>query len=82
MCITHGCVVFEPSLQLFPLCTSSIRHSPLKGVIKESSDAEWHGEHAAQIGREAGRERAINVFSWEAVAAQTVRVYEQAIVRC
>src|SRR6201997_4098528 len=30
----------------------------------------------------AGRNRAINVFSWEAVAAQTVRVYEQAIARC
>lgn len=29
----------------------------------------------------AGRARAINVFSWEAVAAQTVRVYEQAIAR-
>jgi glycosyltransferase involved in cell wall biosynthesis len=31
---------------------------------------------------EAGRDRAINVFSWEAVAAQTVRVYERAIARC
>jgi MMP alpha-(1->4)-mannosyltransferase len=31
---------------------------------------------------EAGRNRAINVFSWEAVAAQTVRVYERAIARC
>jgi glycosyltransferase involved in cell wall biosynthesis len=30
----------------------------------------------------AGRSRAINVFSWEAVAAQTVRVYERAIARC
>jgi glycosyltransferase involved in cell wall biosynthesis len=30
----------------------------------------------------AGRNRAINVFSWEAVAAQTVRVYERAIARC
>ena len=29
----------------------------------------------------AGRNRAINVFSWEAVAAQTVRVYERAIAR-
>lgn len=29
----------------------------------------------------AGRARAINVFSWEAVAAQTVRVYEQAVAR-
>ena len=29
----------------------------------------------------AGRARAINVFSWEAVAAQTVRVYERAIAR-
>src|ERR1700741_876829 len=30
----------------------------------------------------AGRNRAISVFSWEAVAAQTVRVYERAIARC
>jgi glycosyltransferase involved in cell wall biosynthesis len=29
----------------------------------------------------AGRARAINVFSWEAVAAQTVQVYERAIAR-
>ncbi len=29
----------------------------------------------------AGRERSISVFSWEAVAAQTVRVYERAITR-
>jgi glycosyltransferase involved in cell wall biosynthesis len=29
----------------------------------------------------AGRTRAVNVFSWEAVAAQTVRVYERAIAR-
>ncbi len=30
----------------------------------------------------AGRNRAINVFSWGAVAAQTVRVYERALGRC
>ncbi|WP_179469563.1 glycosyltransferase family 4 protein [Mycolicibacterium vinylchloridicum] len=29
----------------------------------------------------AGRRRALDVFSWESVAAQTVRVYEQAIAR-
>ncbi|QLL05304.1 glycosyltransferase family 4 protein [Mycobacterium vicinigordonae] len=29
----------------------------------------------------AGRQRAVSVFSWEAVAAQTVRVYERAIAR-
>jgi glycosyltransferase involved in cell wall biosynthesis len=29
----------------------------------------------------AGRTRAVDVFSWEAVAAQTVRVYERAIAR-
>lgn len=33
-----------------------------------------------RMGR-AGRERAVSVFSWEAVAAQTVRVYERAIAR-
>jgi glycosyltransferase involved in cell wall biosynthesis len=30
---------------------------------------------------EAGRRRALDVFSWESVAAQTVRVYERAIAR-
>src|SRR6185312_6689491 len=30
---------------------------------------------------EAGRRRALDVFSWESVAAQTVRVYERAITR-
>jgi glycosyltransferase involved in cell wall biosynthesis len=30
---------------------------------------------------EAGRRRAVDVFSWESVAAQTVRVYERAIAR-
>jgi glycosyltransferase involved in cell wall biosynthesis len=29
----------------------------------------------------AGRRRAVDVFSWESVAAQTVRVYERAIAR-
>jgi glycosyltransferase involved in cell wall biosynthesis len=29
----------------------------------------------------AGRRRAVEVFSWQSVAAQTVRVYEQAIAR-
>nr|WP_221333145.1 glycosyltransferase family 4 protein [Nocardia transvalensis] len=31
--------------------------------------------------RRAGRQRALSVYSWEAVAAQTVSVYEQAIAR-
>ena len=30
---------------------------------------------------QAGRARAVSAFSWEAVAAQTVRVYERAIAR-
>lgn len=30
---------------------------------------------------DAGRKRALDVFSWESVAAQTVRVYERAIAR-
>jgi glycosyltransferase involved in cell wall biosynthesis len=29
----------------------------------------------------AGRRRAVEIFSWESVAAQTVRVYERAIAR-
>lgn len=31
---------------------------------------------------QAGRQRALDVFSWESVAAQTVSVYEQARARC
>jgi glycosyltransferase involved in cell wall biosynthesis len=37
-------------------------------------------ERRRTLGR-AGRQRAISVFSWEAVAAQTVRVYERAVTR-
>lgn len=37
-------------------------------------------EKRRSMGR-AGRERALNVFSWDAVAAQTVAVYERAIAR-
>ncbi|WP_407687028.1 glycosyltransferase family 4 protein [Mycobacterium sp. HUMS_1102779] len=37
-------------------------------------------EKRRSMGR-AGRERAVNVFSWDAVAAQTVAVYERAIAR-
>lgn len=37
-------------------------------------------EKRRNLGR-AGRTRAVDVFSWEAVAAQTVRVYERAIAR-
>jgi glycosyltransferase involved in cell wall biosynthesis len=37
-------------------------------------------EARRRMGR-AGRERAVSVFSWEAVAAQTVKVYERAIAR-
>jgi glycosyltransferase involved in cell wall biosynthesis len=37
-------------------------------------------EHLKRLGA-AGRRRAVEVFSWESVAAQTVEVYEQAIAR-
>ncbi len=37
-------------------------------------------EKRRSMGR-AGRERAVNVFSWDAVAAQTAAVYERAIAR-
>src|SRR5262249_32487806 len=37
-------------------------------------------EKRRRLGK-AGRARAINVFRWEAVAAQPVRVYERAIAR-
>ena len=37
-------------------------------------------ERRARLGA-AGRRRAVEVFSWESVAAQTVRVYQQAIDR-
>jgi glycosyltransferase involved in cell wall biosynthesis len=30
----------------------------------------------------AGRRRALEVFSWESVAAQTVAVYEKAMAKC
>ena len=37
-------------------------------------------ERRARLGA-AGRQRAVEVFSWESVAAQTVRIYQQAIDR-
>ncbi|MFY2861374.1 glycosyltransferase, partial [Mycobacterium sp. THU-M104] len=37
-------------------------------------------EKRRSMGR-AGRERAVEVFSWDAVAAQTVAVYERATAR-
>ena len=49
----------------------------LTGALGELLDSP---EKRRNLGK-AGRERAINVFSWEAVAAQTVRVYERAIAR-
>jgi glycosyltransferase involved in cell wall biosynthesis len=49
----------------------------LTGALGELLDSP---EKRRSLGQ-AGRARAINVFSWEAVAAQTVGVYEQAIAR-
>jgi glycosyltransferase involved in cell wall biosynthesis len=50
----------------------------LTGALGELLDSP---EKRRTMGK-VGRDRAINVFSWEAVAAQTVRVYERAIARC
>src|SRR5947209_2811915 len=50
----------------------------LTGALGELLDSP---EKRRTMGK-AGRDRAINVFSWEAVAAQTVQVYERAIARC
>ncbi|SPM36543.1 Glycogen synthase [Mycobacterium rhizamassiliense] len=49
----------------------------LTGALGELLDSP---EKRRTLGK-AGRTRAINVFSWEAVAAQTVQVYERAIAR-
>ncbi|TGD88490.1 glycosyltransferase family 1 protein [Mycolicibacterium sp. CH28] len=45
----------------------------LSGQLDSPERRQWLGA--------AGRRRALDVFSWESVAAQTVRVYEQAIAR-
>jgi MMP alpha-(1->4)-mannosyltransferase len=50
----------------------------LTGALGELLDSP---EKRRTMGK-AGRDRALNVFSWEAVAAQTVQVYERAIARC
>ncbi|BBZ43961.1 glycosyltransferase family 4 protein [Mycobacterium parmense] len=49
----------------------------LTGALGELLDSP---EKRRSLGR-AGRARAVDVFSWEAVAAQTVRVYQRAIAR-
>jgi len=38
-------------------------------------------QELARLGA-AGRRRAVEVFSWESVAAQTVAVYEKAMAKC
>ncbi|WP_396917628.1 glycosyltransferase family 4 protein [Mycolicibacterium sp.] len=50
----------------------------LTSVLGELLDSPLERQKLGQ----AGRQRALDVFSWESVAAQTVSVYEQARARC
>lgn len=50
----------------------------LTGVLGELLDSP---RELARLGA-AGRRRALEVFSWESVAAQTVAVYEKAMAKC
>ena len=53
---------------------------PANTVIAAPADAPAHLQHAGKF-TTPDRKRAVDVFSWESVAAQTVAVYERAMKR-
>jgi glycosyltransferase involved in cell wall biosynthesis len=61
-------------------CAELVPAADVEALTRALGDLLDSPEKRRALGQ-AGRERAINVFSWEAVAAQTVRVYERAIAR-
>jgi glycosyltransferase involved in cell wall biosynthesis len=61
-------------------CAELVTAADVDALTRALGDLLDSPEKRRSLGN-AGRARAINVFSWEAVAAQTVRVYERAIAR-
>lgn len=61
-------------------CADLVTPGDVNGLIAALGRQLESAERRQWLGT-AGRRRALDVFSWESVAAQTVRVYEQAIAR-
>lgn len=62
------------------LCAELARPGDVPDLTRAIKTLLESPEKRRQLGN-AGRDRALKVFSWQAVAAQTVRVYERAIAR-
>ncbi|HEY7053472.1 MAG TPA: glycosyltransferase family 4 protein [Mycobacterium sp.] len=61
-------------------CAELVKPADIDELTGALGDLLDSPEKRCRLG-EAGRRRALDVFSWESVAAQTVRVYERAIAR-
>jgi glycosyltransferase involved in cell wall biosynthesis len=61
-------------------CARLVRPGDAAELIKVLSELLASPEQLHRLGV-AGRRRAVEVYSWESVAAQTARVYERAIDR-
>lgn len=61
-------------------CARLVEPADVDGLTRVLGELLSSPEQLRQLGA-AGRRRALEVFSWESVAAQTVSVYEQAISR-
>jgi glycosyltransferase involved in cell wall biosynthesis len=62
------------------LCAELVEPADVEGLTRVVSHLLDSPQKRRRLGT-AGRRRAIEVYSWESVAAQTVRVYERAIAR-
>jgi glycosyltransferase involved in cell wall biosynthesis len=62
------------------LCADLCRPGDVRDLVRALARLLDSPDRRQQLGL-AGRQRALDVFSWPAVAAQTVRVYERAIDR-
>jgi len=61
-------------------CARLVPPADVEALTRALGDLLDSPDQRGRLG-EAGRARALTVFSWEAVAAQTARVYERAIAR-
>lgn len=61
-------------------CARLVRPGDADELIRVLGELLASPDHLRRLGL-AGRQRALDVYSWESVAAQTVRVYERAMAR-
>ena len=62
------------------LCAELVKPGDVEELTKVLGDLLDSPERRYQLGV-AGRQRAVDVYSWESVAAQTINVYRRAINR-